>query len=94
MLPGDTENLSGKRAGNPASSGPSSPGRKPLQQRTESVQMEKRGKIPSFPDPRRPSRRLQPMFRTLLKSKIHRARVTHCELHYEGSLALEEVLVV
>ena len=25
------------------------------------------------------------MFRTLLKSKIHRAAVTHCELHYEGS---------
>ena len=24
------------------------------------------------------------MFRTLLKSKIHRVAVTHCELHYEG----------
>ncbi|MES2401726.1 MAG: aspartate 1-decarboxylase, partial [Pseudomonadota bacterium] len=24
------------------------------------------------------------MFRTLLKSKIHRAAVTHCELNYEG----------
>jgi aspartate 1-decarboxylase len=55
--------------------------------------MEKRGKIPSFPDPRRPSRRLQPMFRTLLKSKIHRARVTHCELHYEGSCAIDEDLL-
>ena len=30
------------------------------------------------------------MFRTLLKSKIHRARVTHCELHYEGSCAIDE----
>ncbi|MFP5445674.1 MAG: aspartate 1-decarboxylase, partial [Betaproteobacteria bacterium] len=25
------------------------------------------------------------MFRTLLKSKIHRVAVTQCELHYEGS---------
>ena len=24
------------------------------------------------------------MLRTLLKSKIHRASVTHCELNYEG----------
>ena len=29
------------------------------------------------------------MFRTLLKSKIHRATVTHCELHYEGSCAIK-----
>ena len=29
------------------------------------------------------------MFRTLLKSKIHRAAVTHCELHYEGSCAID-----
>ena len=27
--------------------------------------------------------------RTILKSKIHRASVTHCELHYEGSCAIE-----
>ena len=33
------------------------------------------------------------MFRTLLKSKIHRARVTHCELHYEGSCAIDEALL-
>lgn len=29
------------------------------------------------------------MFRTLLKSKIHRATVTHCELHYEGSCGID-----
>lgn len=28
------------------------------------------------------------MFRTLLKSKIHRVAVTDCELHYEGSCAI------
>ena len=33
------------------------------------------------------------MFRTFLKSKIHRARVTHCELHYEGSCAIDEDLL-
>lgn len=33
------------------------------------------------------------MFRTLLTSKIHRARVTHCELHYEGSCAIDEDLL-
>jgi aspartate 1-decarboxylase len=33
------------------------------------------------------------MLRTLLKSKIHRARVTHCELHYEGSCAIDENLM-
>ena len=33
------------------------------------------------------------MLRTLLKSKIHRARVTHCELHYEGSCAIDEDLL-
>jgi len=33
------------------------------------------------------------MFRTLLKSKIHRAAVTHCELHYEGSCAIDENLL-
>ena len=33
------------------------------------------------------------MFRNLLKSKIHRARVTHCELHYEGSCAIDEDLL-
>lgn len=33
------------------------------------------------------------MFRSLLKSKIHRASVTHCELHYEGSCAIDEDLL-
>lgn len=33
------------------------------------------------------------MFRTLLKSKIHRAAATHCELHYEGSCAIDEDLM-
>jgi len=33
------------------------------------------------------------MFRTLLKSKIHRASVTDCELHYEGSCAIDEDLL-
>lgn len=33
------------------------------------------------------------MFRHLLKSKIHRAAVTHCELHYEGSCAIDEDLL-
>src|SRR6476659_2600619 len=33
------------------------------------------------------------MQRTLLKSKIHRATVTQCELHYEGSCAIDEDLL-
>src|SRR5512139_2859754 len=33
------------------------------------------------------------MQRTLLKSKIHRATVTDCELHYEGSCAIDEDLL-
>jgi aspartate 1-decarboxylase len=33
------------------------------------------------------------MLRYLLKSKIHRAAVTHCELHYEGSCAIDEDLL-
>ena len=33
------------------------------------------------------------MFRILLKSKIHRAVVTDCELHYEGSCAIDENLL-
>jgi aspartate 1-decarboxylase len=33
------------------------------------------------------------MIRTLLKSKIHRASVTQCELHYEGSCAIDEDLL-
>lgn len=33
------------------------------------------------------------MLRTLLNCKIHRATVTHCELHYEGSCAIDETLL-
>jgi aspartate 1-decarboxylase len=33
------------------------------------------------------------VLRNLLKSKIHRAAVTHCELHYEGSCAIDEDLL-
>ncbi len=33
------------------------------------------------------------MHRTMLKSKLHRVRVTHSELHYEGSCAIDEALL-
>lgn len=33
------------------------------------------------------------MQRTLLKSKLHRVTVTHSELHYEGSCAIDENLL-
>ncbi|MBC5762880.1 aspartate 1-decarboxylase [Ramlibacter albus] len=33
------------------------------------------------------------MYRTLLQSKIHLVRVTQCELHYEGSCAIDEDLL-
>lgn len=33
------------------------------------------------------------MQRIMLKSKIHRATVTQCELHYEGSCAIDEALM-
>ncbi|OJW74843.1 aspartate 1-decarboxylase [Thiobacillus sp. 65-1402] len=33
------------------------------------------------------------MQRTMLKSKLHRATVTHSELHYEGSCAIDEALL-
>ncbi len=33
------------------------------------------------------------MLRTLLKSKIHRARITRSDLDYEGSISLDEALV-
>lgn len=33
------------------------------------------------------------MYRTLLKSKIHRCTTTHAELHYEGSCAIDEDLL-
>ncbi len=33
------------------------------------------------------------MMRTMLKSKIHRARVTEADLHYDGSLTLDRDLM-
>jgi len=33
------------------------------------------------------------MFLTLLKGKIHRATVTQCDLHYEGSISVDAVLL-
>lgn len=33
------------------------------------------------------------MYKTLLSGKIHRATVTHCELHYEGSCAIDQNLL-
>ena len=33
------------------------------------------------------------MLRTMLKSKIHRARVTEAELYYEGSITIDERLM-
>jgi aspartate 1-decarboxylase len=33
------------------------------------------------------------MQRTMLKSKLHRVRVTHAELDYEGSCAIDETLL-
>jgi len=33
------------------------------------------------------------MQRTMLKSKLHRGRVTHSELHYEGSCAIDDDLM-
>ena len=69
-------------------------GLKPLRDSAQSVQQEKPGKIPSFPPTDASIPEGAPdMFRTLLKSKIHRARVTHCELHYEGSCAIDEDLL-
>ncbi|HCR86512.1 MAG TPA: aspartate 1-decarboxylase, partial [Alphaproteobacteria bacterium] len=32
------------------------------------------------------------MIRNFFKSKIHRATVTHAELSYEGSIAIDEAL--
>lgn len=33
------------------------------------------------------------MHREMLLGKIHRAKVSHCELHYEGSCAIDENLL-
>lgn len=32
-------------------------------------------------------------FRTMLKSKIHRARVTDCNIDYEGSVTIDSILL-
>jgi aspartate 1-decarboxylase len=32
-------------------------------------------------------------FRTMLKSKIHRARVTDCNIDYEGSITIDSILL-
>ena len=36
---------------------------------------------------------MTPLFRTMLKSKIHRATVTQCDLHYVGSLTIDADLM-
>lgn len=33
------------------------------------------------------------IFRHILKSKIHRAQVTNCDLHYEGSISIDSTLL-
>ena len=33
------------------------------------------------------------MFRTMMKSKIHRARVTQADLHYVGSVTIDQDLL-
>lgn len=33
------------------------------------------------------------MYRTMLKSKVHRIRITGADLHYEGSLTLDEAIM-
>ena len=33
------------------------------------------------------------MLLTLLKAKLHRARVTQCDLHYEGSISIDASLL-
>jgi aspartate 1-decarboxylase len=33
------------------------------------------------------------MFRALFRSKSHRGAVTHCELHHDGSCAIDKVLL-
>jgi aspartate 1-decarboxylase len=39
------------------------------------------------------SERTHPMQVTLMKGKIHRARVTEADLHYEGSISIDRVLI-
>src|SRR5699024_759976 len=46
---------------------------------------------PTHPVPAGPGRTA--MFRTMLKSKIHRATVTHADLHYVGSVTVDAELM-
>ena len=41
----------------------------------------------------RPGHKLERVFRTMLKSKIHRATVTHADLHYVGSVTVDRDLM-
>jgi hypothetical protein len=45
------------------------------------------------PPLRREKERVCSMFRPLLKPKIYRVAVTDCELHFEGSCAIDENLL-
>jgi aspartate 1-decarboxylase len=36
---------------------------------------------------------VEPMVRTIFKSKIHRATVTHADVHYEGSISIDRNLL-
>jgi aspartate 1-decarboxylase len=40
-----------------------------------------------------PAARLDDVLRTMLKSKIHRATVTHADLHYVGSVTIDRELM-
>ena len=40
-----------------------------------------------------PIKLLEAMMRTMLKGKIHRARVTHANVDYEGSISIDKTLM-
>src|SRR5512135_1152359 len=46
-----------------------------------------------MPAKRQEMRKGSTMQRTMLKSKLHRVTVTHAELHYEGSCAIDDDLL-
>ena len=48
-----------------------------------------RGQSRPAPRPATPGRRRRSMQRVMLKSKIHRATVTDCDLHYVGSITID-----
>lgn len=33
------------------------------------------------------------MIRTMLQGKLHRVKVTHADLHYEGSCAIDQIFL-